>query len=81
MHAGKLARLVPGEWAVIHGFGGDLQNWQFNQPDLAANRKVYAIDLPGHGASSKALNGADVPALAAPDAGEVLQGGCAAARD
>lgn len=22
VHAGKLARLVPGEWAVIHGFGG-----------------------------------------------------------
>jgi propanol-preferring alcohol dehydrogenase len=22
VHAGKLARLVPGEWAVVHGFGG-----------------------------------------------------------
>lgn len=22
MHAGKLARLAPGDWAVIHGFGG-----------------------------------------------------------
>jgi propanol-preferring alcohol dehydrogenase len=22
VHAGKLARLAPGEWAVIHGFGG-----------------------------------------------------------
>jgi pyruvate dehydrogenase E2 component (dihydrolipoamide acetyltransferase) len=50
---------------MIHGFGGDLQNWQFNQPELAANRVVYAIDLPGHGGSSKALNGSDVPALAA----------------
>lgn len=50
---------------MIHGFGGDLQNWQFNQPELAAGRTVYAIDLPGHGGSSKTLNGADVPALAA----------------
>jgi pyruvate dehydrogenase E2 component (dihydrolipoamide acetyltransferase) len=50
---------------LIHGFGGDLQNWQFNQPDLALDRAVYALDLPGHGGSSKTLNGgADVPALA-----------------
>jgi pyruvate dehydrogenase E2 component (dihydrolipoamide acetyltransferase) len=49
---------------LIHGFGGDLQNWQFNQPDLATDRVVYALDLPGHGGSSKTLNGADVPALA-----------------
>ncbi len=48
---------------MIHGFGGDLQNWQFNQPDLAADRAVYAIDLPGHGGSSKALTGGDVAAL------------------
>ena len=50
---------------LIHGFGGDYQNWQFNQPDLAADRTVYALDLPGHGGSSKVLPGADVPALAA----------------
>jgi len=49
---------------LIHGFGGDLQNWQFNQPDLAVDRVVYALDLPGHGGSSKTLNGADVAALA-----------------
>lgn len=49
---------------MIHGFGGDLQNWQFNQPDLAADRMVYAIDLPGHGGSSKALPAVDVPGLA-----------------
>jgi pyruvate dehydrogenase E2 component (dihydrolipoamide acetyltransferase) len=49
---------------LIHGFGGDLQNWQFNQPDLAIDRVVYAIDLPGHGGSSKTISGGDVPALA-----------------
>ena len=51
---------------MIHGFGGDLQNWQFNQPDLAADRAVYAIDLPGHGGSSKSFAGdGGVAALAA----------------
>ena len=50
---------------LIHGFGGDYQNWQFNQPDLAVDRVVHALDLPGHGGSSKTLTGADVPALAA----------------
>lgn len=39
----------------IHGFGGDLNNWMFNQPDLAANHRTYALDLPGHGASEKAV--------------------------
>lgn len=49
---------------LLHGFGGDLQNWQFNQPDLAVDRVVHALDLPGHGGSSKTLDGANVPALA-----------------
>ncbi len=42
---------------MIHGFGGDLKNWQFNQPDLATDRAVFALDLPGHGGSSKAIDG------------------------
>jgi len=49
---------------LIHGFGGDLTNWQFNQPALAERREVVAIDLPGHGGSTKELAGADVPSLA-----------------
>jgi pyruvate dehydrogenase E2 component (dihydrolipoamide acetyltransferase) len=50
----------------IHGFGGDLNNWQFNQETLAAGRPTYALDLPGHGGSTKdlAAEGADVGALA-----------------
>jgi pyruvate dehydrogenase E2 component (dihydrolipoamide acetyltransferase) len=50
----------------IHGFGGDLSNWQFNQEALAAGRPTYALDLPGHGGSSKELaaDGADVGTLA-----------------
>lgn len=58
---------------LIHGFGGDLQNWQFNQPDLAADRAVYALDLPGHGGSSKTVPGGDVAALA-----EAVRGALAA---
>lgn len=42
---------------MIHGFGGDLLNWQMNQPDIATDRAVYAIDLPGHGGATKAIDG------------------------
>ena len=45
---------------LIHGFGGDLNNWQFNQEALAAARPTYAIDLPGHGGSSKELGAGHV---------------------
>ncbi|MFF7707718.1 acetoin dehydrogenase dihydrolipoyllysine-residue acetyltransferase subunit [Pseudomonas sp. NPDC007930] len=40
---------------LVHGFGGDLNNWLFNQPALAQQRRVIALDLPGHGESAKAL--------------------------
>lgn len=36
---------------MVHGFGGDLNNWMFNQPALAEDRPVHAIDLPAHGGS------------------------------
>jgi pyruvate dehydrogenase E2 component (dihydrolipoamide acetyltransferase) len=49
---------------LIHGFGGDLGNWQFNQPVLAEQRLVIAIDLPGHGGSAKSVPSGDVAALA-----------------
>ena len=38
---------------LLHGFGGDLNNWLFNQPALIADRTVIAPDLPGHGLSTK----------------------------
>jgi pyruvate dehydrogenase E2 component (dihydrolipoyllysine-residue acetyltransferase) len=49
--------------ALIHGFGGDLNNWLFNQSALAASRQVLALDLPGHGGSSKTLEAHDLAAL------------------
>ena len=39
---------------LLHGFGGDINIWVFNQEALAeAGRTVYTLDLPGHGQSSK----------------------------
>jgi pyruvate dehydrogenase E2 component (dihydrolipoamide acetyltransferase) len=40
---------------LLHGFGGDLNNWLFNHETLAESRAVYALDLPGHGESSKTV--------------------------
>ena len=49
---------------LIHGFGGDLDNWLFNIDALAQKARVYAFDLPGHGQSSKALGDASLAGLA-----------------
>jgi len=49
----------------VHGFGGDLNNWLFNQEKLAETHTTYAVDLPGHGGSTKEVGKADVGALAA----------------
>ena len=45
---------------LIHGFGGDLNNWLFNHEPLSGTREVYALDLPGHGESSKQIERGDV---------------------
>ena len=50
---------------LLHGFGGDAAGWLFNQGALAAHATVYALDLPGHGQSSKVLNDGSVAHLAA----------------
>ena len=39
----------------IHGFGGDLNNWLFNIDAVTGLGPVYALDLPGHGGSTKAI--------------------------
>ncbi len=43
----------------LHGFGGDLTTWLFNQPVLAETMRTIAVDLPGHGDSSPVV-GSDV---------------------
>jgi len=49
---------------MIHGFGADLSTWMFNQQALAESRPVYALDLPGHGGSSKQVDDGSAAALA-----------------
>src|SRR4051794_19183617 len=54
--AGPLRFLKQGEGdpvVLLHGFGGDLNNWLFTTPALAAEHTVYALDLLGHGGSAK----------------------------
>ena len=38
----------------LHGFGGDLTTWLFNQPAVAEKMRTVSVDLPGHGGSSPA---------------------------
>jgi pyruvate dehydrogenase E2 component (dihydrolipoamide acetyltransferase) len=57
---------------LIHGYGGDKNSWLFLQEPLAARHRVYALDLPGHGASAKDVGGAD---LAGADLGGADLGG------
>ncbi len=77
----------------LHGFGADLNSWMFNQPALAEARRTIALDLPGHGGSSKEVGAGDLAtltdsveaALAALDGGRVhlvghSMGGAIAAR-
>jgi pyruvate dehydrogenase E2 component (dihydrolipoamide acetyltransferase) len=55
--------LVVGEGdplVLLHGFGGDINIWVFNQEALAAEHTVYALDLPGHGASTKDVGDGDL---------------------
>lgn len=65
--AGRLryARRGEGERNIvlIHGFGGDLDNWLFNIDALAEAGTVYALDLPGHGQSDKTVKDASLPGL------------------
>ena len=45
----------PDPMLLIHGFGGDLDTWMLNRDALAQDRRVVALDLPGHGYSDKTL--------------------------
>lgn len=38
---------------LLHGFGGDMDNWVLVQEALGAERPVYSLELPGHGQSGK----------------------------
>lgn len=49
---------------LLHGFGANLEGWAFNQGALSETRPVHAIDLPGHGGSSKSPGGGTLAELA-----------------
>jgi pyruvate dehydrogenase E2 component (dihydrolipoamide acetyltransferase) len=47
---------------LVHGYGGDLDNWLFNHDELVekTGMRVIALDLPGHGQSSKVVGDANL---------------------
>jgi pyruvate dehydrogenase E2 component (dihydrolipoamide acetyltransferase) len=49
---------------LVHGYGGDKSSWQFVQEPIADGRRVYALDLPGHGSSDKDVGDGSVDTLA-----------------
>jgi pyruvate dehydrogenase E2 component (dihydrolipoamide acetyltransferase) len=48
---------------LIHGFGGDINNWMLTLDALSAERPVYAVDLPGHGGSTKQVGDGNIAVL------------------
>ncbi len=50
---------------LLHGFSGDMTNWLFNIESLATDAPVIAIDLPGHGGSSKDVGDGTLATLSA----------------
>jgi pyruvate dehydrogenase E2 component (dihydrolipoamide acetyltransferase) len=67
---------APATLVFVHGLGGAQSTWAAVLGNFAENSRVVALDLPGHGASSKPSpdDGGDyaVPALAAA-VGEVIE--------
>jgi pyruvate dehydrogenase E2 component (dihydrolipoamide acetyltransferase) len=49
---------------LVHGYGGDKNSWLFVQQPLAESYTAIALDLPGHGASSKDVGDGSLSMLA-----------------
>ena len=49
---------------LLHGLGGAIDGWRFNQPALGEDRTVWALDLPGHGDSTTDVGDGSVASLA-----------------
>lgn len=54
---------------LLHGFSGDLNNWMLLTDALKTDHQVIALDLPGHGASSKQVGDGSLATLAGAVAG------------
>ncbi|MCA1378948.1 MULTISPECIES: acetoin dehydrogenase dihydrolipoyllysine-residue acetyltransferase subunit [unclassified Bradyrhizobium] len=49
---------------LVHGFSGDADSWALNIVELRQRARVIAIDLPGHGGSTKDVGDGSVDTLA-----------------
>jgi pyruvate dehydrogenase E2 component (dihydrolipoamide acetyltransferase) len=49
---------------LVHGFGGDKNSWLFVQQPLSETHAVHALDLPGHGASTKDVGDGSLATMA-----------------
>lgn len=56
---------------LIHGFASDMNSWGFNIEALGEGRTLVALDLPGHGTSTKNVGDGTIATLAAA-VGDVL---------
>ena len=68
LHGRTMAYVEAGEGSVlllIHGIAGDWESWRAVIEPLAAEHRVIAPDLPGHGASQQAPGDYSVGGLAA----------------
>lgn len=60
---------------LLHGFGADRWTWMANQSAIGGVRKVYLVDLPGHGASAPDVADPGLPALAEAVAAALAEAG------
>ncbi|GAB3138319.1 acetoin dehydrogenase dihydrolipoyllysine-residue acetyltransferase subunit [Amycolatopsis stemonae] len=49
---------------LVHGYGGDKNSWLFIQEPLSETMLVHALDLPGHGESTKDVGDGSLDTLA-----------------
>ena len=47
----------------VHGFGGDLNSWSYNQVELSTYFNTISLDLPGHGGSALEVDSGNVSDL------------------
>ena len=47
----------------VHGFGGDLNSWSYNQVELSTHFNTISLDLPGHGGSALEVDSGNVSDL------------------
>jgi pimeloyl-ACP methyl ester carboxylesterase len=67
LHGRELAYVTGGEGPpllLLHGIGGDWRTWEPVLDGLARKHRVVAVDLPGHGSSSKSAGDCSLGGLA-----------------